>query len=237
MSSNADVENCAPIEVEVPEAPSQPGMYDDIPNEVYHHDRADRLCLSSSMVRQFLKTPPAQWKWEREHPRVTSTKYFDLGTLVHTLTLKRGPGFVVIDADSFRTDAAKDERDKAWKNHQTPVLPAQYELAGNMRDALLADEIVGTLLSDSHNERSLYERDPVTGLMLRSRPDSMNDSTGRQLRSRRIRLERIQIRVRRTSLLLSAAGHPARLGSRSGVPVLRRVHPTPAPGVGYRAHS
>lgn len=166
-------------EIEVFEAPAECGVYDDIPNEVYHGDRADRLCLSSSMVRRFLKTSPAQWYWERQHPRLTSTKYFDLGTLVHTLTLGTGPGFVVIDADSFRTDKAKEERDAAWKNHQTPVLPAQYELAEDMRDALLRDEIVGTLLSDSHNERSLYARDPVSGLMLRSRPDSMNDTTGR----------------------------------------------------------
>lgn len=179
MSPNTDVLDSTPEEVELAQVPNEPGMYADIPNEVYHRDRADRWCLSSSMVRRFLKTSPAQWKWERDHPRVTSTKYFDLGTAVHTLSLGTGPELVVVDADSWRTDAAKLKRAKAWKQHKTPVLPDQYEQAQHMRDALLADDIAGTLLGSGQHERSLYAFDPATGIMLRSRPDSMDSTTGR----------------------------------------------------------
>lgn len=160
-------------------APAERGVYADIANEVYHRDRPDRVCLSSSLVRRWLKTCPAQWKWEHDHPRTTSTDYFDLGTAVHTLTLGTGPELIVVDAKDWKTTKAKTARAAAWSKHQTPLLPWQYEQAETMSKALLDDDLAGTLLSGGDHELSLYAPDPVTGLMLRGRPDSMNNSTGR----------------------------------------------------------
>ena len=164
------------MSVPVLDAPSEEGVYADVPNDVYH---ADRNALSSSQARRLLKVAPAQFKYERDHPRTESTDYFDLGTAVHTMTLGVGPEIVRIDADSWRTKKAKDERAEAWAEGKTPVLPEDYALAETMAAALLEHPVAAMLLDGGMVEHSLYARDGATGLMLRARPDSMDNSTGR----------------------------------------------------------
>jgi PDDEXK-like uncharacterized protein DUF3799 len=54
------------------------------------------------------------------------TKDMDEGTLLHTMLLGKGKRFEVIDANDFRTAAAREARDNAIFNGAVPVLKKNY---------------------------------------------------------------------------------------------------------------
>jgi hypothetical protein len=154
-------------------APTERGVYPNIAHHAYH---ADRRSVSSSGMRRLNRTAPRQFKYELDNPKVQSTKYFDLGTVVHTLVFGVGPEIVVVYYDAWRKDDAKAERQAAWDQGKTPILLHEYEQARAMADAVLNHPIAGPLVAQSIPELSLYVEDPVTGIMMRARPDGYNDS-------------------------------------------------------------
>ncbi|MFG1794234.1 PD-(D/E)XK nuclease-like domain-containing protein [Nocardia sp. NPDC049149] len=161
---------------ELCQAPSEPGMYADIPNEVYH---ADRNSLSSSGARHLLATCPAQFHHDLHNPREYSQDYFDVGTAFHTLLFGVGPEIVEIKENDWRKDAAKDAQAKAWADGKTPLLSKQLLQVKAMVEAARENDIAATLLSEGMAEHSLYWRDKETGVMLRARPDWMCRSGNR----------------------------------------------------------
>lgn len=157
-------------------APTEPGMYADVPNSVYH---ADKNSVSSSGLQHLLNTCPAQFKHDRDNPRTESVGHFDMGTAFHTLTLGVGPELVEIKAQTWDTKAAREGRASAWAEGKTPLLTKQLVIVKAMATAVRSNDIAITLLCDGAAERSLYWPDPVTGVMLRCRPDWLPDSGGR----------------------------------------------------------
>lgn len=153
-------------------APTERGVYPNVSNRAYH---ADRRSVSSSQMRRLNRTCPRQFKYEWDHPKVTSTKYFDLGTVTHTLVFGVGPEIVVVDDIEWRKASTKAKRLEAWEQGKTPVLVHEFEQAEAMASMVLGHPIAGELVSRSVPEQSLYARDPVTGLMMRARPDGMDD--------------------------------------------------------------
>lgn len=161
---------------EICAAPTEPGMYADIPNEVYH---ADLNSLSSSGARHLLATCPAQFHHDLHNPREHSEDYFDVGTAFHTLAFGVGPEIVEIEEKDWKKDAAKTARAEAWKAGKTPLLTKQLAQVRAMADALRGNDIAATLLGEGMAEHSLYWTDKETGVMLRARPDWMCWSNGR----------------------------------------------------------
>lgn len=159
-----------------PLAPTEPGEYPDVTNSAYH---ADKLSLSQSGAHHLLTTCPRQFAHDRDHPRVESEGYYDVGTAFHTLTLGTGPEIVVIDENDWKKAEARARRKKAWAEGKTPLLTAQYENVVEMSCAVREHDTAGTLLSDGHAEHSLYVRDPKTDVLLRCRPDWMTRINGR----------------------------------------------------------
>lgn len=158
------------------EVPTERGMYADVSNKAYH---ADHNSLSHSGAQHLLNTCPAQFKYDRDHPRTTSEDYFDVGTAFHTLTLGDGPEVVEISEKDWKKTTARDERAQAWKEGKTPLLSAQLATVRAMAAAVRANDIAATLLSEGAAERSLYWRDKATGVMLRCRPDWLPATEGR----------------------------------------------------------
>ena len=60
--------------------------------------------LSASGMKLLLDCP-ARYRWEMDHPVVKDV--YDFGSIVHRLVLNSGPDIVPVDADSWRTKAAK----------------------------------------------------------------------------------------------------------------------------------
>ncbi|MFD0927383.1 hypothetical protein ACFQ04_16710, partial [Williamsia deligens] len=84
------------------EIPSEDGIYDDIPDTLYHSSRDS---LSSSGARTLLEPGgPAKFVGA---PRVEKKEY-DLGHVVHALVLGKGSDLAVLKYDDWRTKAARE---------------------------------------------------------------------------------------------------------------------------------
>ena len=158
-------------------APAEPGLYDGIPDAVYH---GDRNSLSSSGARKLLPpSTPALFKYEQDHPVFKDT--FDFGHAAHAEVLGTGMDIVEVIADDWRTKAAQQTRDSIRAEGKTPLLTKDLAKVLEMADALRSHETAATLLSNGKAEQSLYWRDQATGIMRRARPDWLPNPTGSRL--------------------------------------------------------
>lgn len=111
---------------------TEPGFYR-MTAEAYHGDPCPEPSLSSGAIRKMLERTPRHAFCE--HPRLggqrdeRSSPVMTLGTVVHSLILGAGREFVVIDADSYRTKAAQEQRDAASAAGLTPIIRDQYDKA------------------------------------------------------------------------------------------------------------
>ena len=117
---------------------------------------------------------PAKFRYRLDHPEHKDV--FDVGSAAHKLVLGVGAPIVVVDADSWRTKAAKAEADEARKRGELPVLPKELEQIKGMAAALADDPDASEVLGQAGRvEVSCFWPDPVTGLMLRCRFDKLPD--------------------------------------------------------------
>lgn len=112
----------------------------DMPAEAYHADPCDEPSLSSGIAKILLtRSPRAAW---RCHPRLNPKwrpdreDRFDLGTSAHELLLEgTTEGIVVVNADDWRTKAAREQRDEAHAAGKTALLARQYDEVAAMMTA------------------------------------------------------------------------------------------------------
>ena len=100
----------------------------------------DIPAVSASLIRSIL--PPgcprqAWWdSWLNPGRTRDESSAMDLGTLAHSILLEGGhAGLVIVDAEDWRTKAAKEERDAAREAGKLPVLRWQLDAAENMVDS------------------------------------------------------------------------------------------------------
>jgi len=160
----------------------KPGLHE-ISEEEYHADPCDEPSLSASIAKTlWLKTPAHAWL---EHPRLNPAheekhdKSFDLGSAAHKLLLEGDKaGIVEISADSYRTKAAKEERDLAYSAGKIPLLSHQYDQVQWMTRAakrfLDSTEIAG-ILERGKPEVTAIAQHPSTGAWFRGRFDLLSD--------------------------------------------------------------
>lgn len=95
------------------------GLYTDVGESTYHRDPCVEPSLSASSAKVLLNRSAKAFRWQ--HPRLRpahlpekpAEDYSDaatFGTVVHKLVLGRGKDVIDVDADSWRTAAAKTER-------------------------------------------------------------------------------------------------------------------------------
>lgn len=104
---------------------TEPGVYD-MPASVYHSDPCVEPSLSSSIAKLICLSSPAHAR--HEHPRLNSTvvreeaEHFDIGTAAHAVLLEGVNAVEIIEANDWRTNAAKAARDAARLAGRTPLL-------------------------------------------------------------------------------------------------------------------
>lgn len=165
-------------DIDSPPIIDTPGIYD-LPEVAYHADPVPSGSLSSSGARKLLPPScPARFRYEADHPP-PSKPHFDVGSAAHKLVLGAGPDIVVIDADSWRTKEAKEQRDKAYADGAIPLLSAEYKQVSAMADALLLHPVASTLFDPSSGrpEQSLFWLDERTHVWRRARLDWLPDPT------------------------------------------------------------
>ncbi|AHH20765.1 hypothetical protein NONO_c59890 [Nocardia nova SH22a] len=162
-------------------APTAPGLYPDLPEDVYH---GDPNSLSSTGVRQLLK-PGGPAKFRYSEPQHNDD--FDIGIAAHTLLLGTGAGIVVVDAKTWQSSAAKAARAQARAEGKVPLLTAQYDATKAMVDAAMSRPEIAELFPGAPEgvaELSAYAIDPVTWVLLRARFDYIVFMSDRRVRVR-----------------------------------------------------
>jgi hypothetical protein len=165
---------------------TEPGIYD-IPAADYHRDPVPGGSMSSTGARRILPPgSPEKFAWEAEHGR-PERRVFDLGHAAHREVLGDGEIVVVVEAEDYKTKAARDARDAAYAAGKAPILRREYtDTVLPMAAAIRAHPIAGRLFAPGRGraELSLFWWDG-TGpgrVMRRSRPDWLPDpAPGRRL--------------------------------------------------------
>lgn len=154
-----------------------PGIYT-MPDADYRADPA----LSCSEARRILDSP-AKYRHDRDAHTEQHTAAFDFGKAAHTLILGAGVDVVVVDADDWRSKAAREERDEAHELGATPILARDWAVVVAMRDALRAHPLAAALIDPDRGrpEQSMFWTDARTGVPVRARLDWLPDppTTGR----------------------------------------------------------
>lgn len=110
---------------------TEPGIYYDMPTEIYHADPCPTPSLSNSLIRDLLDKSPKHAAWK--HPKLNqnagliASNSMNRGTLLHNLILGCGSVIEIIYADNFLTKKAKEDRDKALLEGKTPILEKEYD--------------------------------------------------------------------------------------------------------------
>jgi hypothetical protein len=150
-----------------------PGVYDQVPERVYHADPIPGGSLSSSGARKLLAPScPALFKHEQDHKQ-PHKKAFDLGRAAHEEVLGVGSGIEVVDAPDWRTKDAREARDAAYAAGKTPLLPGEYQQVREMADAIRRHPIASQVFKPGTGraEQSLFWKDPDTKVICRARLD------------------------------------------------------------------
>jgi hypothetical protein len=157
----------------------KPGVYK-LTSEEYHADPTVDPSLSRSVIRDLIYKSPAHAFFK--HPYLNTNfknddgdGKFDVGTAAHELLLEGTFNVTVVEADDWRTKAAKEARDLAKKEGKTPLLRHQYEDAIKMVESAI-QQINGcpelqieSLENQGDSELSyIWQED---GLWLKVRPD------------------------------------------------------------------
>jgi len=163
---------------------AEPGIYD-IPADQYHADPVAGGSLSSSGARQLLPPGcPARFRHDQDHGGDDHRPHFDLGHAAHRLVLGDGPDIIEIEADNWRTNTAKEQRDEAYATGAVPLLTADYQTVIDMAAAIATHPVASALFAPDRGkpEQTLVWRDDRTGIMRRSRIDWLPDvQPGRRL--------------------------------------------------------
>jgi hypothetical protein len=155
------------------------GIYD-FDAATYHADPCPRPSLSNSIAHILIEQSPAHAYLA--HPRLNpahtreSDSRFDLGSAAHSMLLEphKDP-IVIVDADDWRTKAAKEQRADAQAQGKYAVLARQYADIQSMVTAarvyLETTELAG-ILDSGDAERTLIWNEGET--WCRARPDMMS---------------------------------------------------------------
>lgn len=118
-----------------------PGLYFDVSCDDYFADPCPQPSLSNSGIGVLLHQTPMHFA--AQHPRLNGgvdakkcSAQMHRGSVVHRLALGAGKDYVVIDAESFRSNAAKEARDTAEAAGLCPILVHQFEQAQEQAKAV-----------------------------------------------------------------------------------------------------
>ena len=152
----------------------RPGLYD-IPEDAYHSDTdvlipALGRSLSHSGAVTLVQSCPRMFQHEREFGRPARPAY-DYGHAAHKYVLGKGADVVRINADDWRTAAARAERDNAYELGRIPMLARDDDKAQGLARTVLDHPDIGPWFRGGDAEVSAYGVDPATGVTLRARFD------------------------------------------------------------------
>lgn len=148
--------------------------------ELYHADPAPIASLSSSIANILIDQSPLH-AW-LAHPRLNpnlereTDSRFDLGSAAHMMLLERREDRIVrVQADDWRTKAAREARDAAQAEGKYAVLERQYgdivAMCNAAQEFLLTTELSDLLATGDPEQTVLWQEDKM---WCRAKPDMMS---------------------------------------------------------------
>ncbi len=159
----------------------QTGIYTDLSSEQYH--AADGI--SNSGLGIIADRTPAHYFASLTEPRI-ATPAMLAGSRLHLAVLEPElftQKYGVMPKVDLRTNVGKETK-RAWEianPNRTPISADEYSQSLFIADALHRSSTVRELLHGGHIERSVFAKDPVTGILVKCRPDSDKVITGRRV--------------------------------------------------------
>lgn len=162
---------------------TEPGVYADIPNNVYHGSEiCDGPSISTTGIKSILECPRKFWFNSPLNPhrvRREKSDAFSLGAAAHDLVLQPG-----IWGDLYHVvpDGFSAAHHKKWADYmpayeeavsagKTVLTQRQADTVSAMSDALWADPLAERVFVNGRAEQTMAWRDDETGVWLRCRPD------------------------------------------------------------------
>lgn len=153
------------------------GRHLGVPAGVYHADPCPAPSLSRSIASLICNASPLH-AWYA-HPRLNPEfepvvdERFELGTVVHSVFLEGQAAVEVVDADSWRTNAAQDARDAARAAGRIPLLADQWPAVVNavtaVRERMLELDVDPPVFRDGTAEEVIVWNERAA--WCRARPD------------------------------------------------------------------
>ena len=118
---------------------SEPRLIEDMSFADYLSDPAPEPSITAGILRELLNGTPRH-VWERTprlnaHATHESKASFDLGSAAHALFVGHGAALDVVQADNWRTNAAKEAKAASYAAGHTPILEKDYARVKEMADA------------------------------------------------------------------------------------------------------
>lgn len=145
--------------------------------EAYHADPCAEPSLSSSLAQVLLTESPykAWWSHPKLNPdfRAKHEDKFDIGTASHAMLLENdATKIVIVEADDWRTKAAREARDAANAAGKTALLARHSEAVRRMVEiakTFIAKSEIAEYWSQAESEQTIIWRE--SGVWLRCRID------------------------------------------------------------------
>lgn len=152
----------------------KPGIYEGIPNEAYHAGPG----VSKSGLWTLQMQSPAHFKFaEREEKN-----HFDFGEACHLAILEpnKFETFVVRGPDDRRGNKWKDLVEGCALDNKLLLTSGDFDSVLAIRDAVHSDARLNSIITGGKPliEASGYYKDPVTGELVRVRPDLYREDIG-----------------------------------------------------------
>lgn len=147
----------------------------------------DAPSLNSSAIKTLITNSPKH-AWEgnpKLNPYYVNVEKsdYDIGSAAHTLLLEDERGIVEVNADSWRTNAAKAARDGAREEGKVPLLPHQAEevraMVASARAQLKQHEIGDPFDKPGISEGTIIWTE--NGVLCRCRPDRIVEPTSNMI--------------------------------------------------------
>jgi hypothetical protein len=144
----------------------QPGIHPSLTAGAYHADPCRVPSLSSGIAKQLIRRSPLHG-WH-EHPRYGASERdpsaaMDDGSVLHRLLLGAGGDYATVDADDWRTKAAKKGRDEIRAAGLTPILRADLDrltdAADQARDQMRLHDDCADFFASGTSEAVLIAQD------------------------------------------------------------------------------
>jgi exodeoxyribonuclease VIII len=131
--------------------------------------------ISSSAVKSVYKKSVAHWKGEKRNP---DNPAFAIGNAVHANLLEKDRNLVVKGPKTKNSIAFREMKEKLTED-QVLLTEVEFNVANCITNGVLDNPLCASILNDPDglNEASIFVEDPVSKLLLKTRPDRLLGDT------------------------------------------------------------